>query len=66
MNLAPADIPKEGSAYDLGMAVGILASCEELELPEIKTYFYGEVGLDGSLHHTKGVFLLATLAKEKR
>ncbi len=66
VNLAPADIPKEGSAYDLGMAVGILASCEELELPEIKTYFYGEVGLDGSLHHTKGVFLLATLAKEKK
>ena len=65
VNLAPADIPKEGSAYDLGMAVGILASCEELVLPEIRSYFYGEVGLDGSLHHTKGVFLLATLAKEK-
>ena len=70
VNLAPADIPKEGSAYDLAMAVGIMASCEELgphfaEATRGK-YFYGEVGLDGSLRHTRGVFLLASLAKEKK
>ncbi|MDZ7586895.1 MAG: YifB family Mg chelatase-like AAA ATPase [Patescibacteria group bacterium] len=66
VNLAPADIPKEGSAYDLAIAVGILAAIEVMELPvEKKIYFYGEVGLDGRLRHTRGVFLLASLAHEK-
>jgi len=65
VNLAPADIPKEGSAYDLPMAVGVLVSSGKIELDGTKKYFYGEVGLDGKLRHTKGVFLLASLAKEK-
>jgi len=65
VNLAPADIPKEGSAYDLAIAVGLLVSAGELELDNRKRYFYGEVGLDGKLRHTKGVFLLASLAKER-
>src|SRR3989344_3282395 len=65
VNLAPADIPKEGSAYDLPMAVGILVAAGEMPLPDKKKYFYGEVGLDGRLRHTRGVFLLASLAKEK-
>ena len=65
VNLAPADIPKEGSAYDLPMAVGVLVASEELVLDQTKRYFYGEVGLDGSLRHTRGVFLLASLAKDK-
>ena len=66
VNLAPADIPKEGSAYDLAIAVGILASIGKIVLPEKKMYFYGEVGLDGRLRHTRGVFLLASLAHEKK
>ena len=73
VNLAPADIPKEGSAYDLAIAVGILAAIGKIVLPaspsqggpEKKIYFYGEVGLDGGLRHTRGVFLLASLAHEK-
>lgn len=65
VNLAPADIPKEGSAYDLPMAVGVLAAGGVLDLGGSKRYFYGEVGLDGRLRHTKGVFLLASLAREK-
>lgn len=64
INLAPADIPKDGACYDLPMAVGILASCGEINLPNTKSYFYGELSLDGSLRHTRGVFLLAVLAKE--
>ncbi len=64
INLAPADIPKDGACYDLPMAVGILASCGEINLPKNKSYFYGELSLDGSLRHTRGVFLLAVLAKE--
>jgi len=66
VNLAPADIPKEGSAYDLPIAVGIMAAVGAIILPKDKTYFYGEVGLDGKLRHTKGVLLLALLAKEKK
>lgn len=65
VNLAPADLPKEGSYYDLPIAIGILASSGQLNLPETKAYFFGELSLDGSLRHSKGVFLLAILAKEK-
>lgn len=63
INLAPADIPKEGSLYDLPIAIGILASMELVKQPEEKSFFYGELSLDGSLRHTKGVFLLALAAK---
>lgn len=65
VNLAPADLNKDGSAYDLPIAIGILAAIGEINLPKEKAYFYGELSLDGSLHHTKGVFLLALLAKEE-
>lgn len=64
VNLAPADIPKDGACYDLPMAVGILASSGEINPPKEKSYFYGELSLDGTLRHTRGVFLLAILAKE--
>jgi len=64
VNLAPADIPKEGACYDLPIAVGILASSGEINPPKTKSFFYGELSLDGTLRHTRGVFLLAILAKE--
>jgi magnesium chelatase family protein len=63
VNLAPADIPKEGSGFDLPIAVGILASLEGVKLPAKKSMFFGELSLDGTLRHTKGVFLLAMGAK---
>lgn len=63
VNLAPADIPKEGSLYDLPIAIGILASMELVKLPKEKSFFYGELSLDGGLRHTKGVFLLGLAAK---
>lgn len=65
VNLAPADIPKEGSFYDLPIALGILSSVFSFNLPE-NSLFFGELSLDGSLRHTKGAFLLALFAKEKR
>ena len=64
VNLAPADIPKEGSCYDLPIAVGILASISDFKLPP-KSLFFGELSLDGSLRHTKGALLLSLFAKEK-
>jgi magnesium chelatase family protein len=65
VNLAPADVVKDGSAYDLPVAMGIIAAIGEINLPKDKSYFYGELSLDGSLRHTTGVFLLALLAKEE-
>ncbi len=64
VNLAPADIPKEGSFYDLPIAVGILASMQAFPLEKGEAFFYGELSLDGTLRHTKGVLLLALAAKK--
>lgn len=63
VNLAPADVPKEGSFYDLPIAVGILSYVSQFKVPE-DSLFFGELSLDGSLRHTKGVFLMAMFAKE--
>jgi len=68
VNLAPADVPKEGSAYDLAIAIGILSAGEEMEA-DLRGIFYGELSLDGSVRHTKGTLLVALFAKrngEKR
>lgn len=65
VNLAPADLDKEGSAYDLPMAVGLLQCMGICPDSKKKSLFYGELSLDGSLRHTKGVFLVAMFAKEQ-
>ena len=64
VNLAPGDIPKQGSFYDLPIAVGVLASIMDCRLPE-KSLFFGELSLDGTLRHTKGALLLSLFAREK-
>lgn len=66
VNLAPGDIPKEGTCYDLPIALCILAASGAIVLPHEKVYVYGELGLNGSLRHTKGALLLSLLAKERR
>lgn len=63
VNLAPADIPKEGSCYDFPISAGILSAILTVPIPK-DALFYGELSLDGSLRHTRGVFLLAMYAKE--
>lgn len=66
VNLAPADLPKEGPAFDLPMAVGILFASEQLPKQDLTdAVFLGELSLDGSLRHTAGVLPLALLAREK-
>ena len=66
VNLAPADLPKMGPAYDLPIALGILIASGQIR-PELgKSLFLGELSLDGSLRHTNGVLPMAYLAKEKR
>ncbi len=66
VNLAPADLPKVGPAFDLPMAVGVLFASEQLPPRDLTQFFFcGELSLDGSLRHTAGVLPLAILAKEK-
>ncbi len=64
VNLAPADIPKDGSCYDFPIAIGIILTSLQIQLPE-DSLFFGELSLDGRLRHTKGALLLALFAKEK-
>jgi magnesium chelatase family protein len=63
VNLAPADVKKEGSFYDLPIAVGILSYMNEFEISE-DSLFFGEVSLSGELKHTKGALLAALFASE--
>src|SRR3989344_5264996 len=66
VNLAPADLPKEGPSYDLPIALGILIADEQLRADIADSIFMGELSLDGRLRHTNGVILQALLAKEKK
>lgn len=67
INMAPADIRKEGSAYDLTIAIGILAASEQLtNIDKLSQYLImGELSLDGSLKPIKGVLPIAMQAKEE-
>jgi len=56
INMAPADIRKEGSAYDLPLAIGMLAADEQIPNTEVQKFMImGELSLDGSLKPIKGV-----------
>ena len=65
VNLAPADLPKEGPAYDLPIALGILIASGQLVANLEGCLMFGELSLDGSLRHTNGILPMALLAKEK-
>lgn len=65
VNLAPADLPKEGPAYDLPIALGILLASGQLVCDLSDTMAVGELSLDGSLRSTHGVLSFAILAKEQ-
>ena len=65
INMAPADIRKEGSAYDLPLAIGMLASNEMVKLDKLADYLImGELSLDGGLQPIKGALPIAILARE--
>ncbi len=66
INLAPADIRKEGSAFDLPIAVGIIASNGDFSFETLeKTMIVGELALDGTLRQIKGSLPIAILAKQE-
>lgn len=64
VNLAPADLPKIGPAYDVPIALGILIASEQLRPPDTDALYIGELSLDGTLRHTNGILPLALLAKD--
>lgn len=66
VNLAPADLPKEGSLYDLSIALGILIASEQLKADISKFLFMGELSLEGKLRRTSGALPFSLLAKEKK
>lgn len=66
INMAPADIRKEGAAYDLPLAIGILAASEQINSSKLgKLMLMGELSLDGTLQAVKGVLPMAIKAREE-
>jgi magnesium chelatase family protein len=66
VNLAPADVRKEGPAYDLPIAVGVLAASRQINPMKLeKSIVVGELSLDGTLRHVRGVLPMAALARQE-
>ncbi|MFL0352793.1 YifB family Mg chelatase-like AAA ATPase [Xanthomarina sp. GH4-25] len=66
INMSPADLRKEGSAYDLTLAMGILAATNQIQADDLEDYLImGELSLDGSLQPIKGALPIAIKAKEE-
>lgn len=66
VNLAPADIKKEGVGFDLPIAIGIIIANEELPEVTPDDYFYGELGLQGEVKATRGVLALLRNAQQAK
>lgn len=66
INMAPADLRKEGAAYDLSIALGILAASDQIHAENIQDYIImGELSLDGTLQPIRGVLPIAIQAREE-
>ncbi len=65
INLAPADLRKEGPAYDLPIAIGVLVASEQLFHLESPAMIIGELSLDGSVRHVQGVLPMAAQARHE-
>ncbi|MCK5086374.1 MAG: YifB family Mg chelatase-like AAA ATPase, partial [Melioribacteraceae bacterium] len=66
VNLAPADVKKEGSSFDLPIAIGLLAAAEQIKIENLEDYIIlGELSLDGSLRKIKGALSITVEAKKQ-
>lgn len=63
LSLSPADLKKEGSHYDVPLALAYLAAAEEIKLPEARALFSGELALDGVLRGVRGILPQVLAAK---
>ena len=66
VNLAPADLPKIGPAYDLPIALGILIASEQVGMYPAAALVLGELSLDGTLRHTNGILPISMMAREQK
>ena len=67
INFAPADVRKEGSGYDLPLALGLMASVGQVPAEKLSRYvLVGELGLDGSIRPIKGALSIAIKAREQQ
>jgi magnesium chelatase family protein len=67
VNLSPADIPKHGPSYDLAIAIGVLAATDQVPLEALSnSLFIGELSLDGSIRHVKGVMPMVYTAYQEQ
>ncbi len=66
VNLAPADLQKEGPSYDLPIALGILLASEQLKVDVSNSLFIGELSLDGALRHVNGVLPQVLFAQKQK
>jgi magnesium chelatase family protein len=65
ISLAPSDIKKEGTGFDLAIALGILAATEQINVQNLHNYYVlGELSLDGSIRSTKGILSIAMALKK--
>lgn len=64
INLAPADVRKSGSSFDLAIFVGLMQSMQVLQMDLSKSVFIGELGLNGQIHSIRGVLTMTMLAKK--
>ncbi|MCC5918599.1 MAG: YifB family Mg chelatase-like AAA ATPase [Cryomorphaceae bacterium] len=66
INMAPADLRKEGSSFDLPIALGVLAASEQIEIPEVDKYIImGELSLDGGIQPMRGALPMAIQAQKE-
>lgn len=66
INMAPADLRKEGSSFDLPIALGVLAASEQITIPDVEQYvIMGELSLDGGVQPMRGVLPMAIKAREE-
>lgn len=65
INLAPADLRKEGPAYDLPIAVGLLAATRQITADLDDALILGELSLDGSVRHVNGILSMASMAQQR-
>mgnify|MGYP000450999842 CR=1 FL=1 len=65
VNLAPADIRKEGPTYDLPIAVGIMVAGGQVLADVTNSVFLGELSLDGQVRHAQGILPMVALARER-
>ncbi len=67
VNLAPADVKKEGSGFDLPIALGILGNMDHVQTRDLRsTLFLGELSLDGGLRPIKGTLSIASMARQRK